>query len=39
MNSHGWKFNRRLQTCDNGDVKDIGCYETGLPWDPVGSSN
>jgi hypothetical protein len=32
MESQGWMFNRQLISCDNGSAKDIGCYETGLPW-------
>src|SRR5260221_5993561 len=32
MISRGWTFNRQLFSCDNGSARDIGCYETGLPW-------
>ena len=32
MAPHGWVFNRMIGSCDNGEARDVGCYETGLPW-------
>ncbi len=30
MTDHGWRFNSGLNSCDKGQVDDLGCYET--PW-------
>lgn len=30
METHGWSYNQDLASCDNGSVRDIGCYETGF---------